>query len=139
MSDSPEIGLDLEDLELQLLPAWAKQSPDANRYAKYEGGDGDSGPRGRERRGPPSDRRDRPRRREEGPRTSRDESPGPRRGGGGRHERPRRDENREPAPILPEVSVSFVPEEKGVESLARQIKLTGRAYPIFDIAHLILK
>lgn len=142
MSNSPETGLDLEDLELQLLPAWAKQSPDANRYAKYEGGEGDSGPRGRERRerrGPPSDRSERPRRREGGPRTSRDESPGPRRGGGGRHERPRRDENREPAPVLPEVSVSFVPEEKGVESLARQIKLTGRAYPIFDIGHLILK
>lgn len=32
-----------------------------------------------------------------------------------------------------------MPEEKGVEGLARQIKLTGRAYPIFDIAHLILK
>src|SRR5213592_1368889 len=40
---------------------------------------------------------------------------------------------------MPEVSVNFVPEEKGVESLARQIKLTGRAYPIFDIGHLILK
>ena len=50
MSDSPEIGLDLEDLELQLLPAWAKQSPDANRYAKYEGSAAESGPPGRERR-----------------------------------------------------------------------------------------
>ncbi len=33
----------------------------------------------------------------------------------------------------------MVPEEKGVESLARQIKLTGRAYPIFEIGHLVLK
>ena len=49
MSNSPEIGLDLEDLELQLLPAWAKQSPDANRYAKYEGSAAESGP-GPERR-----------------------------------------------------------------------------------------
>src|SRR5213593_4579368 len=48
MSNSPETGLDLEDLELQLLPAWAKQSPDTNRYAKYEGGE-ESGPRGRDR------------------------------------------------------------------------------------------
>jgi hypothetical protein len=38
-----------------------------------------------------------------------------------------------------DVSVSFIPEEKGVESLARQIRLTGRAYPLFDIAFLILK
>ncbi|PYK99679.1 MAG: hypothetical protein DME19_07805 [Verrucomicrobia bacterium] len=44
MSDSPDSGLDLEDLELQLLPAWARQSPDANRYSKYEGGEGESGP-----------------------------------------------------------------------------------------------
>jgi len=39
MSNSPETGLDLEDLELQLLPAWARQSPDTNRFAKYEGGE----------------------------------------------------------------------------------------------------
>jgi hypothetical protein len=31
-----------------------------------------------------------------------------------------------------------VPEEKGVDSLARQIKMTGRAYPLFDIAQMIL-
>jgi hypothetical protein len=40
---------------------------------------------------------------------------------------------------LPPIDVNFVPEEKGVESLARQIKLTGRAYPLFEIAALILK
>jgi hypothetical protein len=32
-----------------------------------------------------------------------------------------------------------VPEEKGVDSLARQIRMTGRAYPLFDIAQLILQ
>jgi hypothetical protein len=31
------------------------------------------------------------------------------------------------------------PEEKGVESLARQIKMSGRAYPLFDIAQMILQ
>jgi hypothetical protein len=40
---------------------------------------------------------------------------------------------------LPPIDVSFIPEEKGVESLARQIKLTGRAYPLFEIALLVLK
>jgi hypothetical protein len=38
-----------------------------------------------------------------------------------------------------EINVSFVPDEKGVESLARQIKMTGRAYPLFDIAQMILQ
>jgi hypothetical protein len=40
---------------------------------------------------------------------------------------------------LPELEVTFIPEEKGVESLARQIKLSGRAYPLFEIAYLVLK
>ena len=35
--------------------------------------------------------------------------------------------------------MNFAPEEKGVESLARQIKLSGRAYPLFEIAQLVLK
>jgi hypothetical protein len=40
---------------------------------------------------------------------------------------------------LPEVLVNLIPEKRGIESLARQIKLTGRAYPLFQIAALILK
>jgi hypothetical protein len=37
------------------------------------------------------------------------------------------------------MTLSVLPEEKGVESLARQIRVTGRAYPLFDIAQLILQ
>ena len=45
-----------------------------------------------------------------------------------------------PPPLpLPEIDLSLRPEEKGVESLARQIKMTGRAYPLFDIAQMILQ
>jgi hypothetical protein len=40
---------------------------------------------------------------------------------------------------LPDVDISFRPEEKGVDSLARQIKITGRAYPLFQIAQMILQ
>jgi hypothetical protein len=40
---------------------------------------------------------------------------------------------------LVEIDLSLRPEEKGVESLARQIKMTGRAYPLFDIAQMILQ
>lgn len=35
--------------------------------------------------------------------------------------------------------MALLPEEKGVDSLARQIKLTGRAYPLFEIARLVLQ
>ncbi len=71
-------------------------------------------------------------------------------GGGDRGSRPggrfqrddRRDDRQErPEPLapLPEFNVAFVPDEKGVEQLARQIKMTGRAYPLFQIALLILQ
>jgi hypothetical protein len=40
---------------------------------------------------------------------------------------------------LPEIDVALIPEERGVESLARQIKVAGRAYPLFDIAQMILQ
>jgi hypothetical protein len=40
---------------------------------------------------------------------------------------------------LPEVQAAFVPDDKGVDSLARQIKMTGRAYPLFEIAQMILQ
>ncbi len=143
MSNLPETSLDLEDLELQFLPAWAKQSPDANRYAGFKGGGDDASARRSdrpERRGPRLDR-ERPREGAFGER--RQARPGrgdpPRREGDRRGGNFRREERPEPAPPLPEVSVSFLPEEKGVESIARQIKLTGRAYPIFDIARLILR
>src|SRR6266853_1821858 len=59
----------------------------------------------------------------------------------GREERPdRRDDRRgPPPPPLPEIALSLLPDEKGVESLARQIKMTGRAYPLFEIAQMILQ
>ena len=47
-------------------------------------------------------------------------------------------ERREAPAPLPDLNVAFQPEEKGVEQLARQIRMTGRAYPLFQIALLIL-
>jgi hypothetical protein len=157
MSQQPDTEL---DLELQLLPAWAKQSTDTNRFAHIRG-DEEAGGGARKGRGDRSFG-DRPPRRDGpggGPRRSgpggpggprRDSPGGPRRDGpggprsgpfrGSRDRDDRRDEPRREAPApLPDFDVNLMPEEKGVEGLARQIKLTGRAYPIFDIAHLILK
>ena len=137
MSDSPEADF---DLELHFLPAWAQKPAQENRYAEYRGESEREG--GRERRGDrgPRDRSrgdQRPRRREFGG------------GGGGKgQQRDRRDDRRprpqteapKEAPIpLPEVQIALVPDDKGVDSLARQIKVTGRAYPLFDIAQMILQ
>ena len=135
MSNISEVEIDLEKL---FLPAWAQGKPAANPYAKFAG--------------EPAGREDRPREgRRGGPRPdSFGERRGPRppRAGGkfgdrkkGFSQRDDRDERRErpapPAP-LPEITVTFLPDENGVESLARQIKVTGRAYPLFQIAQIVL-
>jgi hypothetical protein len=135
------------------LPAWA-QEPSASKYAKYEGETERPDRRGdRDRRGPRPPRRDGPggpRRDDNRPRGERRGPPRPGGGAprpegergqlfGGQRQDFRRGERR-PAPLpLPEIDLSLRPEEKGVESLARQIKMTGRAYPLFDIAQMILQ
>ncbi len=133
-SDSPASEL---DLDLHFLPAWAQKPSTENKYAKFEGEDARSARRGAgghtDRRGPRPPRRDQP----SGPPAAdfkgrREGGRRPFRGGG------RPPEKREQAPPL-EIQISLIPDERGVESLARQIRLTGRAYPLFDIAFLILK
>lgn len=158
MSTTPEAEFDLEKL---FLPNWAKESPEHNRYAKFEGE-----PERRDR-GDRGDRRDRPPRRPGGgpgfgrgpgaAQGSQSRGPerrggpggprpgGPRREGGrpsGRDAGPgRRPEGfRPPAPApLPEIQLTLAPEELSVDMVAKQIRVTGRAYPLFDIAHLILQ
>jgi len=149
MSTTPESEL---DLDLHFLPAWAQKSSEVNPYAKYEGGGDDRrGNRGdrpetRQRRDFGDRRGPRPERAKSGRESAQSGPPGSRpepnrREGGsaGQFGNARRDDRREPAQSLPEVEVNFIPEEKGVESLARQIKLSGRAYPLFEIAQLVLK
>jgi len=155
-----ELGL---DLDLHFLPAWAQKAATENQYADFKGEEGEFRGRDRRDRGP---RREGAPRRDRGDRGVR---PGGRpegqrpfgpAGGGGPQNRERRDDRgfrgprrdggprrggppnhgpqREPIK-LPDIDVTFLPEDKGVESLARQIKLTGRAYPLFEIAYLVLK
>lgn len=147
MSATPESEF---NLELHFLPAWAKESSHTNRFKSYEGETREERrPRGR---GPKGPRADRDRDRERGPRPprgadrparrDRSEERAPRdgrreeRGGGPRHQKG----GERPAPVpLPEVNAAIIPERAGVESLARQIKLAGRAYPLFEIAGLVLQ
>ncbi len=148
MSNITDLGLDLDSL---FQPAWAQGKSEANKFAKFTGNEGvkpersfSSKPGERRRPGAAG-----------GPRREggggfggggdrRGGKFGERQGGfrGGDRRDDRRDERREPATPpapLPEFNVAFIPEEKGVEQLARQIKVTGRAYPLFQIAQLILQ
>jgi hypothetical protein len=163
-SVSPDSELDLEKL---FLPAWAQESPSLNKYAGHSGEDrpergrgrgGDRGDRGPRRDRPPGMGGGGPRgagggggggggqqfrgNRPGGPRPGGDQ----RGGGGQRGPRPdfrggrpgERPERREPLP-LPEIEINFLPDDTAVDVLARQIRTTGRAYPLFDIAQLILQ
>jgi len=143
MSNIADMGLDLENL---FQPAWAQGKSEANRFEKFTG---DEGVRPERRRSESGDRRG-PRRTGEGrPGEGRPRSGGGNAGGarfGDRKGGPRRDDRRDDrpqrteAPVpLPDLNVAFIPEEKGVEQLARQIRMTGRAYPLFQIAQLILQ
>ena len=154
MNINPETDLDLEKL---FLPSWAQESANnTNRYAKFTGNEGERrGDRDRgESRGPRPPRRDaggggqgQGGRRPEGQggfRGPRRDGPGQggpaQRGGGfGRDERRPLPERREAPQPLPEINAAIIPDEKGVESLARQVKMTGRAFPLFDIAFLVIQ
>ena len=147
MSDQPDNEL---SLDLQFLPDWAQDDVGKNKYANHSGEDRPQ--RGGGRKGPRRDRDDRGRGRD-------DRRPrGDRRvqGKGGRDQRgPRDDDRRGPrdkrgrdsrggkfkrpqAPQL-DLKVDFVPDADGVESIAKEIKLTGRSYPLFQIALLVLE
>jgi hypothetical protein len=74
-----------------------------------------------------------------GPAGERGRGPGGDRGRGPRGRFNQDRERREPPPPLPEIALSLLADDKGVDSLARQIKMTGRAYPLFEIAQMILQ
>ena len=141
MSEKPDNDL---SLDLQFLPDWATDESSANKYANHSGEDrpqrgrrGDRNDR-RPRRDDRRDRKDRP------ARDGRDD----RRGKGGPRDRGRRDDRRKDSrrdgkpsrPLAPQLDlkVDFVPDAVGVESIAKEIRLTGRAYPLFQIALLVL-
>ncbi len=160
MSETPP------EFDLKFLPDWLKESANPQKYANYEGG-GDERPRGRgpgggdrgERRGPrpggPGGGRPGP----GGPRENRGPRPGgpggsrpggqrpggDRRGGPGgrpddrgarRDDRPREPR---PAPLPAEVRIEFLPEPGGAASIAKQVKGSGRAYPLFATGRLFME
>ena len=148
-STPPDSEFDLEKL---FLPAWAQDSPSVNKYAGFAGDDrpprehgerpGGRRPRaatsasraaGRQADGPKAAAADARKIGSPRPGGPRRDGPRDQRGGGA----PMRRE--EPPVPLPQLNVSILPDEKGIESLARQIRMSGRAYPLFDIAQLILQ
>ncbi|HTR41749.1 MAG TPA: hypothetical protein VMH87_09065 [Pseudomonadales bacterium] len=132
MSGFSEADIDLERL---FLPAWAQEKPGKNPYEKFSGEEKED-PRRDKRRGGFSPDRGGHGQRPRSPKKFGDKKDFRR---GDRHDDRREHQKPEPPAPLPDVTVSFMPDEKGVEQIARQIKVTGRAYPLFQIAHLVLQ
>jgi len=145
MSDEPTPPPDLANLQIDLaqsfLPAWAKQPEAPERIARMAAKFGGTDRPERERDGGRRDDRG-PRQR---PRPGR-EGGDPRNRGGKKPDRrddrnaPRKDA---PGPRPPQPlagwEVRFIPEPRGVEGLAKQIKAGAKAYPLFDLARLVLE
>ena len=119
-------------VNLNFVPQWARQSPQANPYARHEG---------HERR---DDRPERQSRREisRGPRPP---SPGDRRGPprGDRNgprfpPREERVERRFAPPPPPPVQIAFIPERERLARLVHDMHAARRAWPIAEIANRFL-
>ena len=144
MSDESSSPADLGaiDLSLSFAPAWAKEADTSKQIArlaaKHGGGDdrGDRPGKRWEDRGPRQDRRP-PRRDAGGPRPNRPDRKGGPRDDRRPERRPERETPREPA--LTGWDVQFLPDRNGVDGLARQIKASAKAYPLFDLARLVLE
>ena len=126
-------------LDLNFVPTWARQPAGKNPYEQFGGGERrDRGER-REWGGERRDRKPRP-----GQRPGQRPGSGPGQGQGRRDERPdsrgprdsrqlpeRRFEQREE--ILP-LDISFIPERNRLSALVHDLRDSGRAYPLMDLA-----
>ena len=111
-------------LDLNFVPQWARKPPGENHYSTKNYRDSSpSRDRRDDRRAPRRDSRDdRPRR----PHSDRND-----------RSRPVRP-TREPAAREIPVTVSFLPEQKRLASLVRQMHHSRRAYPLMDLANLFI-
>jgi len=164
-ADLSSLGIDLSQL---FRPAWTQDSGESTSRLAEKFDEGERPERG-PRRGPGPrresggrpDRGPRPERgagdRSQGPRRGpseggerRGEGRGPRREGGERHggdrgrgRDPRREPERRPEPapkpVLEGWTVDLVPEPVAIEGIARQIRSRAKAYPLFELARLIVK
>lgn len=137
-SDAPNLQIDLAQ---SFLPSWAKEAGPSAKLAKM------TERFGKDDRPERSDRR----RDDRGPRSNRPPSRGTgggdrrddRRSGNRRDDRSResRPPEREfrPDPVLNGWDAKVLPEPRGVDGLAKQIRTTARAYPLFELAMLVLE
>jgi hypothetical protein len=138
MASSPVEPVDL--LDLQLLPAWVKESPETRSYAHSAGDEDEQAPRRPERpmgleRGR---QQHRPNRRRDRPRSGHDRTRDRRQP---RNHGARQDNDRQRASeaISERIAVRFLPHPRVLQNVVEQIKSNTVAYSIFSLARLFLE
>jgi hypothetical protein len=152
----------LSPLDLKFLPDWLKETPSTNKYANFHGEsegrfDRDRSSRGPSRGGPDRANTGNERRSERPDRGSNRRPGGPDNKGRGadryarddrRRDSGNRDQGRGPSQgsrsprphfTPPQFKVDFLPEEGAAASIAKQIRQSSRAYPLFGTARLFLE
>lgn len=112
-------------LDLNFVPQWAKKAPGENHYQAVE----ERSARPPRRDGDRRDRRSGPPRSDRRP---------PRRDGDRREPRSSREFHPRQERVELPVHIKFLPEQKRLSSLVRQIHHSKRAYPLIDLAHIFL-
>ena len=126
MSNTNDIVLDLN-----FVPAWARQPADKNPYVDFERRHHDRRDDRDSRRSSPQPKR--------APERSRRESVDKRREFSPREDnKPDRFNNPRPEHKPVPVDISFIPERKGLKPLAARLSKTGRAWPLLEVASLFL-
>jgi len=119
-------------LDLKLLPAWVKESPNDNLYADFTGEEGvEAGRRDRRGGGDRRERGPRPPRRPDS--RQRERGPAMQRPTAGR-QRPEMS-----AAPRPAVDMRFLPDPRALESVLAQIKAGHLAYSVFSLARMFLE
>ncbi len=121
--------------DLNFVPQWAREVPDRNPYAHFEGRP-ERFERDRRGRGRPGGPPRRPSDRGRPPRAPGDRPQGPRpHGREGRRPFRSREESRPEPEVRAPVVVSFIPERNTLGLIVRDLRNSGRAYPLVKLAH----
>lgn len=149
-SSQPEDGVGRDEiLNLNFVPNWARKPPSGGSYWASSDEDSSSSRRGGRGGSRQHERRQHDKRpRRDRPRPSRDRTYPERERGGERGSRPPRRDHaesysaprrsaREPVVAAP-LTVRFLPEQKALSTLVRQVASSKRAYPLIDLAALLL-
>ncbi|MBT3191201.1 MAG: hypothetical protein HN341_01470 [Verrucomicrobia bacterium] len=140
--------------ELNFVPQWARKPADEVRYGSFDDHDsgrgrrgaprGRSGGRGSQPRQDRGSRDRRPPRRNDGgpPQDRRDSSPrgrgGPPRAQSSYSREPSRGRSFQESVSSVPVNVRFLPEQSALSGLVRQVASTKRAYPLIDLASILM-